>query len=283
VCRTHYVWRSIERFPNARRDDWGRLCGTRFRRLFCGIRICQIERLHADAGAACRGSLRGKTIAVLGLTFKPETDDMCDSPSITIIARLVQDGALLPVFDPKGMEQARSALPAAVIYCRDAIDAATGADALVLMTEWNEFRALSPIQLADVMLGRIIVDLRNVYEPVAMRQAGFNYYGVGRQIRPKTAGDAAWTPLDLGARICRTRPRLALRGNLALNRCPTRFRRSFCRPGGTHWQPELRTVRPRFAGGWRISIGRWGATKLLQPAMPLADVPETHVGNGWRP
>jgi UDPglucose 6-dehydrogenase len=134
--------------------------------------------------AACRGSVRGKTIAVLGLTFKPETDDMRDSPSIPIIVRLVQDGALLRVFDPKGMEQARSALPAAVIYCRDAIDAATGADALVLMTEWNEFRALSPIQLADVMLGRVIIDLRNVYEPVAMRQAGFNYYGVGRQSRP---------------------------------------------------------------------------------------------------
>jgi UDPglucose 6-dehydrogenase len=133
--------------------------------------------------AACRGSVRGKTIAVLGLTFKPETDDMRDAPSIPIIARLAQDGAVLRVFDPKGMDQARSILPPDLIYCRDAMDAATEADALVLITEWNEFRALSPAQLAGVMRGRIVVDLRNVYEPVAMRQAGFNYHGVGRQAR----------------------------------------------------------------------------------------------------
>jgi UDPglucose 6-dehydrogenase len=133
--------------------------------------------------AACRGSVRGKTIAVLGLTFKPETDDMRDAPCIPIITRLVQDGAIVRVFDPKGMEQARSWLPSEVIYCRDAIDAATGAEALILITEWNEFRALSPTQLADVMLGRLVVDLRNVYDPVAMRQAGFNYHGVGRPAR----------------------------------------------------------------------------------------------------
>jgi UDPglucose 6-dehydrogenase len=71
-----------------------------------------------------------------------------------------------------------------LIYCRDALDAATEADALVLITEWNEFRALSPAQLAGVMRGRIVVDLRNVYEPVAMCQAGFNYHGVGRHVRP---------------------------------------------------------------------------------------------------
>jgi UDPglucose 6-dehydrogenase len=84
------------------------------------------------------------------------------------------------VFDPKGMDQARPSLPSGVTYCRDAIDAATGADALVLITEWNEFRALSPDQLAAAMRGRVVVDLRNVYEPVAMRQAGFHYHGVGR-------------------------------------------------------------------------------------------------------
>jgi UDPglucose 6-dehydrogenase len=132
---------------------------------------------------ACRGSVRGKTIAVLGLTFKPETDDMRDAPSIPIITRLVQDGAILRLFDPKGMDQARSVLPLDVIFCRDALDAATEADALVLITEWNEFRALSPAQLSRVMRGRIVVDLRNVYDPVAMRQAGFNYHGVGRQGR----------------------------------------------------------------------------------------------------
>jgi UDPglucose 6-dehydrogenase len=131
--------------------------------------------------AACGGSVRQKTIALLGLTFKPETDDMREAPSVPLATRLVHDGATLRVFDPKGMDQARPALPLNVIYCRDALDAATGADALVLITEWNEFRALSPEQLAAAMRGRVLVDLRNVYEPSAMRQAGFQYHGVGRQ------------------------------------------------------------------------------------------------------
>ena len=130
--------------------------------------------------AACRGSVRGKTIAVLGLTFKPETDDMREAPSLPIISRLAQDGAILRIFDPKGLEQARSMLPPDVVYCRDALDAATGADALLLVTEWNEFRALSPAQLAEAMKGRIVIDLRNVYDPVAMRQGGFSYHAIGR-------------------------------------------------------------------------------------------------------
>jgi len=129
---------------------------------------------------ACGGSVRGKTIAVLGLTFKPETDDMRDSPSISIIARLAGDGATIRAFDPEGMEQARPMLPGSVVYCRDAPDAVAGADALVLITEWNEFRALSPVKLRDAMRGRVLVDLRNVYDPIAMRQAGFDYHSIGR-------------------------------------------------------------------------------------------------------
>jgi UDPglucose 6-dehydrogenase len=130
--------------------------------------------------AACGGSVRGKTIAILGLTFKPETDDMRDAPAISIVARLVGDGATIRAFDPEGMQQARGVLPAAVNYCRDTLDAAAGADALVLITEWNEFRALSPTRLRETMRGSVIVDLRNVYDPVAMRAAGFTYHGVGR-------------------------------------------------------------------------------------------------------
>jgi UDPglucose 6-dehydrogenase len=130
--------------------------------------------------AACGGSVRGKTIAVLGLTFKPETDDMRDAPSLSIVARLAGDGATIRAFDPEGMQQARPLLPAGVIYCRDAFDAVRGADALVLITEWNEFRALSPTRLREAMCGHVLVDLRNVYDPVAMRQAGFEYYCVGR-------------------------------------------------------------------------------------------------------
>jgi UDPglucose 6-dehydrogenase len=130
--------------------------------------------------AACGGSVRGKTIAVLGLTFKPETDDMRDSPALSILARLGGDGAMIRAYDPEGMEQARPMLSPAVTYCSDAFDAAAGADALLLITEWNEFRALSPARLREAMRGRVLVDLRNVWDPVAMRQAGFDYHGVGR-------------------------------------------------------------------------------------------------------
>jgi UDPglucose 6-dehydrogenase len=130
--------------------------------------------------SACGGSVRGKTIAVLGLTFKPETDDMRDSPSVAIISRLCGDGAIIRAFDPEGMEQARPLLPGTVHYCSDALDAVAGADALVLITEWNEFRALAPARLAAAMRGHVMVDLRNVYDPVAMRKAGFDYHGIGR-------------------------------------------------------------------------------------------------------
>ncbi len=132
--------------------------------------------------AACGGSVRGKTIAVLGLTFKPETDDMRDAPAISIVARLAGDGAEIRAFDPEGMQQARMVLPAGVTYCRDAFDAAEGADALVLITEWNEFRAISPARLRETMRGKVLVDLRNVYDPVAMQQVGFDYHCVGRPV-----------------------------------------------------------------------------------------------------
>lgn len=130
--------------------------------------------------AACGGSVRGKTIAVLGLTFKPETDDMRDAPSVPVISRLIGDGARIRTFDPEGMDQAMKVLPDAVQYCQDALEAATGADALVLLTEWNEFRALAPERLANAMAGRVVVDLRNVYDPAAMRAAGFSYHCIGR-------------------------------------------------------------------------------------------------------
>ncbi len=130
--------------------------------------------------AAAGGSVRGRTIAVLGLTFKPETDDMRDAPSIPIVGRLVEDGATVRAFDPEGMEQARPLLPDSVIYCRDALDAADGADILVVVTEWNEFRAIEPQRLREAMRGKLVIDLRNLYEPAAMRGAGFHYTSIGR-------------------------------------------------------------------------------------------------------
>ena len=135
-----------------------------------GVRVIQ----------AAGGSVRGKTVAVLGLTFKPETDDMRDSPSLPVVWRLAEDGARIRAFDPEGMEQARGMLPKDVAYCDNALDAAAGADVLVLVTEWNEFRALGADRLAGAMRGRVIVDLRNVYDPAVMRAAGFEYHGIGR-------------------------------------------------------------------------------------------------------
>ncbi|MGE0373762.1 MAG: UDP-glucose/GDP-mannose dehydrogenase family protein, partial [Gammaproteobacteria bacterium] len=134
--------------------------------------------------AACGGSVRGRTLAVLGLTFKPETDDIREAPSIPIISRLVGEGATIRVFDPHGMPPARAVLPESVVYCRDALHAATGADAVVLVTEWNEFRALSPERLKELMRGTIVCDLRNVWDPAMMEQAGLVYHGIGRA-KPK--------------------------------------------------------------------------------------------------
>ena len=129
---------------------------------------------------ACGGSVRGKTIAVLGLTFKPETDDMRDAPSVPIVTHLVGDGAVVRAFDPEGVDQARKVMPDGVVYCRDALDAADGADAVVVVTEWNEFRALPPSRLLAAMRGKVVVDLRNVWDPAAMRAAGAHYQCIGR-------------------------------------------------------------------------------------------------------
>ncbi|NVN12560.1 UDP-glucose/GDP-mannose dehydrogenase family protein, partial [Nguyenibacter vanlangensis] len=127
-------------------------------------------------------SVRGRRIAVLGLTFKPETDDMRESPSIPILVRLAEQGAELRAFDPVGMQAARPHLPPGITYCDSALDAARDADTLVVLTEWNEFRALAPNALAAAMRGRVIVDLRNIFDPAAMRAAGFHYHSVGRPI-----------------------------------------------------------------------------------------------------
>ena len=130
--------------------------------------------------AACGGSVRGWTVALMGLTFKPGTDDMRDSPSIPIARCLVEARATVRAYDPAGMAQARPLLPDAVVYCRDAMHAVSGADALVIATEWNEFRALAPARIKDAMSGRTVVDLRNIYDPAAMREAGFIYHSIGR-------------------------------------------------------------------------------------------------------
>jgi UDPglucose 6-dehydrogenase len=139
------------------------------------------EKMADRVIAACGGSVKGKRIAVLGLAFKPETDDMREAPSIALIRGLLDAGALVVAFDPVAMEGAKTMLPAGVVFAPDAPAALTGADALVLVTEWNEFRSLGPARLAPLMRTKIIVDLRNVFDPEAMREAGFAYYGIGRK------------------------------------------------------------------------------------------------------
>ena len=130
--------------------------------------------------AAMGGSVAGKTIAVLGLTFKPETDDMRDAPSLSVLPPLAAAGARLRAFDPSDTDYARRLLPASVEYAASALDAAEGADALVLLTEWNAFRALSPARLRAAMRGDVLLDFRNVYDPEAMRAEGFRYHSIGR-------------------------------------------------------------------------------------------------------
>ncbi|WP_132255537.1 UDP-glucose dehydrogenase family protein [Methylobacterium segetis] len=129
--------------------------------------------------AACGGQVRGRTIALLGLTFKPNTDDMRDAPSLSIVAGLQDAGARVRAYDPEGMEQARALLPD-IAYASDPYDCAEGADALVLITEWDAFRALDFDRLKAIMAAPVVVDLRNVYRPEDMARRGLRYVSVGR-------------------------------------------------------------------------------------------------------
>jgi UDPglucose 6-dehydrogenase len=129
--------------------------------------------------AALNGSVRGKTVAVLGLTFKPNTDDTRDSPAIPLITALQDLGATVRAYDPAGMEQAKPQLKA-VQYCSGAYMAAEGAHAIVIATEWEQFRALDLDRLKTVMAQPVIVDLRNIYRADEMKRAKFRYVAVGR-------------------------------------------------------------------------------------------------------
>jgi UDPglucose 6-dehydrogenase len=144
------------------------------------------ERKIAMAGrieAALGGSVRGKTVGVLGVTFKPNTDDMREAPSLVIFPMLQARGARIRAYDPQGGPKAQELL-SDVAWCESALDVAVGADVLVVLTEWNEFRALDLKRVRQVMNGNVIVDLRNVYPEALAEEAGFVYYGVGRTRPP---------------------------------------------------------------------------------------------------
>ncbi len=125
------------------------------------------------------GDLQGKTVAILGLAFKPETNDMREAPAIDIISELLKHGAIVRAYDPVSMKESADVLPE-VTYLADEYEAVTNADALVFVTEWNQFRALDMRRIRDLMKTPKIADLRNIYEPADMRELGFEYIGVGR-------------------------------------------------------------------------------------------------------
>ena len=139
-------------------------------------KLAMADRIIAAAG----GNISGKTISVLGLSFKPETDDMRESPALDIIPILINHGADIQAYDPAAMDQAKPLLPDAVTYCDNAMTAITGADIVVVLTEWNEFRAIAPAQLASVMAADIVVDLRNIFDPVTMAKNNLKLFNIGR-------------------------------------------------------------------------------------------------------
>lgn len=135
---------------------------------------------------ACGGDVNGKRIGVLGVAFKPETDDVRAAPALTIIPLLQEAGATVAAYDPVAMEQARKYLQD-VVWCRDAYETAAGADALVIVTEWNQFRAMDMACLGETMKRKVLFDLRNIYKPAEFEDTGFHYSSIGRpDVVPET-------------------------------------------------------------------------------------------------
>jgi UDPglucose 6-dehydrogenase len=143
------------------------------------VNAAQKARMVRKIRTALGGDEGGKTIAVLGLAFKPETDDLREAASLTILPALMEHGATVRAHDPEAVNEARRLLPE-VTFCTTPYEACDDADAVVLMTEWNEYRALDLEQIKQHLRSPVFVDLRNVYEPEALAKLGFAYYGVGR-------------------------------------------------------------------------------------------------------
>ena len=139
----------------------------------------QRQRMIEKIVGALDGAVQGKTVAMLGLSFKPETDDMRDAPSVDIINGLQERGATVRACDPRALEEAKRVLPE-IVACADAYDACEGADVIVIVTEWNQYRMLDLDRVKELLTQPRMVDLRNVYEPESARAAGFTYVSVGR-------------------------------------------------------------------------------------------------------
>ena len=144
------------------------------------VNEAQKARMVSKIRGALGGSESGKTLAALGLAFKPETDDVRDAPALSILPKLIENGVTVHAHDPQAMSEARETLPESVLYFDDIYAALAGVDAVVLLTEWNAYRSLDLARVGELMRGNVFLDLRNVYEPEAMRAAGFDYHCVGR-------------------------------------------------------------------------------------------------------
>jgi UDPglucose 6-dehydrogenase len=127
------------------------------------------------------GSVKGKTVAIIGLSFKPETDDMREAPALVVIDRLLKDGATIRVFDPVAMDECKRRIGDSVTYCKNMYDAADGADVFALMTEWRQFRMPSWNVIQKVMNGNIVVDGRNIYDRAELEDYGFVYTRIGEK------------------------------------------------------------------------------------------------------
>jgi UDPglucose 6-dehydrogenase len=170
-------------FPKDTRSaaHFAREAGERLEIVEAVIRVNERQRQRAveKIARALSGELRAKTVALLGLSFKPETDDLRDAPALEIARRLLAGGATVRAFDPVAMPNAARELPA-ITLCKNEYETCENADALVIVTEWNQFRMLDLERVRGLLREPVVIDLRNVYDPVAMRAAGFRYECVGR-------------------------------------------------------------------------------------------------------
>ena len=144
------------------------------------VNEAQKARMISKIRGALGGSENGRTLAALGLAFKPETGDMRDAPALSILPKLIENGARVHAHDPQAVSEARAVLPESVLYFDDIYAALAGADAVVLLTEWDAYRGMDLARARGLMRGNVFLDLRNVYEPDTMRAAGFDYHCVGR-------------------------------------------------------------------------------------------------------
>jgi UDPglucose 6-dehydrogenase len=154
--------------------------GSRIVEAVIEVNAAQKARMIKKIRGALGNDEAGKVIGVLGLTFKPETDDMRDSPALSILPPMIEKGAIVRAHDPQGMHEARNMLPSEVQYCDDLYAVSEGADVVVVLTEWNAYRGLDLVRIKNAMRGNAFVDLRNIYERATVEALGFEYYCVGR-------------------------------------------------------------------------------------------------------